>query len=61
MRHSSTSQLVTRSVGESASGVACSVSRWCSASIASHGLLKRGCIEFKNYVDAIHFGLTPPG
>ena len=24
-------------------------------------LLKRGCIEFKYYADAIHSGLTPPG
>ena len=23
--------------------------------------LKRGCIEFKYYADAIHSGLTPPG
>ena len=38
-RVDSTSRLVTRSVCESASAVACSASRWSSASVASHGLL----------------------
>ena len=23
--------------------------------------LKRGCVEFKYYADAVHSGLTPPG
>ena len=39
LRQSSTLRLVTGSVCESASGVACSASRWSSASVASHGLL----------------------
>ena len=41
LRQSSTSQLVTGSVCESASGVACSASRRNLASVASHGLLSR--------------------
>ena len=41
LRQSSTSRLVTESVCESASGVACSASHWSSASVASHGLLGR--------------------
>ena len=41
MRLSSTSQLVTGSVCESASGVAWSASRWSLASVASHDLFSR--------------------
>ena len=41
LRQSSTSRLVTGSVCECASGVACSASRWSSASVASHGLFSR--------------------
>ena len=33
----------------------------CSESLFCKKNLKRSCIEFKYYADAIHSGLTPPG
>ena len=29
--------------------------------LSVYSVIKRGCIEFKYYADAIHSGLTPPG